>query len=143
DDSTANRLREQAEDNGAPSDVAAYADYLLSVNRLEEAETYIDENSSAFYAQGQESPGTLIRLRLEAMIRQLDPRAAARYADRAVSEAGQISNDEQARIDLLRAQNEVVLGRWRRAQRLLRDAAMVAEDDELIGQIEAFADQLE
>ncbi len=143
DDDLENELFERAAEENSAEAVAAYADYLLSVNRLQAAETYIDENSSAFYARGQESPGTLIRLRLEAMIRQLDPRAAARYAERAVSEARQISNDEQAHIDLLRATNEVVLGRWRRAQRLLRGAATMAENDELIAEVEAFTNQLE
>lgn len=134
----AERLEARADKSGEPSDVAAYADYLLSVGRMTEASAYIDDHSTVFFEQGQESPGTLIRLRLEAMVRQLQPVQASLFARRALSETRDVSDDERARIDFLRAQNEVVAGRWWQAANLLAQARDAASDRELKSEIAAF-----
>ncbi|QDG54549.1 hypothetical protein FIV42_28530 [Persicimonas caeni] len=138
EDRRAERLKASADKSQKPAEVAAYADYLLSVGRIAEANAYVDDHSTVFFEQGQESPGTLIRLRLEAMVRQLQPVEASLFARRALSETRDLSDDERARIDFLRAQNEVVAGRWWQAANLLTQARDAASDRELKSEIAAF-----
>jgi hypothetical protein len=135
----AGRLEKSARANQAPGDVEAFASYLLSVGRPSEASAFTDEHSSVFFEQGQESPGTLIGLRLEAMVRQLQPVEAALFARRALSESTDIAPKQQARIDFLLAQNEVIAGRWWSATRLLTSARTATTDRSQIRSMAVFA----
>ncbi len=139
DERKASRLQHKAAKTDAPADVAAYASYLLATGHLDEANAYIDKTSTTFFKQGQESPGMLIRLRLESMVRQLRPVDAALYAERALSETRDVTDAERAHIDFLLAQNEVIAGRWWRAAQFARQANALASDRALSAELAAFA----
>ncbi|MGM0558114.1 MAG: hypothetical protein ACQEVA_17140 [Myxococcota bacterium] len=126
--STADRLRKTAQKSEKPTDLAAFADYLIATGRTEEASSFIDTNSTAFFREGQESPGELTRLRLETTVRELEPGAADFYAQRSLSEATDVDDAAMARIQLLLAQNSVIAGNWWSAHRNLQEARDLAEN---------------
>jgi hypothetical protein len=138
----AERLENEAKESQTPAAIAEYADYLIAYGRTETASSFIDKNSTAFFAEGQESPGELIRLRLETTVRQLQPGAADFYAQRSLSEATGVDDASMARIQLVLAQNSVIAGAWWSARRQIfeaRDLAQNAGDKDLQQRIEDFA----
>jgi hypothetical protein len=94
----------------------ALVEYLVATGQGDAAVTVVDRHSKWFYEAEPESPGRLARLQTEAKVAALDPIGAFNFASRALSEIGDVSAEDEARLLLAAATNDVLLGVWQQAR---------------------------
>lgn len=119
-------------------------DYLTRTGQASKATQVVDENSKWFYEADPESAGRLVRLQTQARVASLDPIATFSFAARALSEIPDASPEDEARLTLAAATNDVLLGMWQQARSRTREAmnrAREARDRRLQRRIRAFAER--
>jgi hypothetical protein len=125
-----------AEDEAAA--VEALTNYLLATGQAREAEDLLNRHGSVFFDAGEESEGTLVRLRLAALVQQLRPFEARTFGERAMAESAPMTLSTRTSIALFMVKNYIVLGQWFEAARVIDEGIALAREAEDVDAEQSF-----